>query len=81
MEPGKMRLNEGLEQLKNMFPKLDKDVILSVLVVNKYEVEKTIEVLLGFESPDGAEPDSINAEKDREISLFGNIGQKNNNNK
>jgi hypothetical protein len=57
-----------ISNLKGMFPGLDDEILLSALLQNNGNIEKTIDCLLILQAESGS-----NINKPKEISLFNNI--------
>jgi hypothetical protein len=61
MNEGMMTLGEALNTLKELFPNLEDEIILSALIQNENNYEATLDALLFFTS---------NEKKEKELSLF-----------
>jgi hypothetical protein len=61
MNEGEMTLDEALITLKELFPNLGDEIILSALIQNHNNYEATLDALLFFTSND---------QKEKELSLF-----------
>ena len=76
MNSGEISLENCVAQLREMFPNLDEEIILSALYENKNNFEATLNCLISFQSDTNfVENPQINeqSEQEKEISIFGNI--------
>jgi hypothetical protein len=79
MNSGEISLENCVAQLREMFPNLDEEIILSALYENRNNFEATLNCLISFQSDTNfVENPQINeqSEQEKEISIFGNIVQK-----
>ena len=71
MNSGEISLEECVLQLKEMFPQLDEEIIMSALFENEHNFETTLNALINFQSANAFEEKRIE-KNEKEISLFGN---------
>jgi hypothetical protein len=71
MNSGEITLEECVLQLKEMFPQLDEEIIMSALFENENNFETTLNALINFQSANAFEEKKFE-KNEKEISLFGN---------
>jgi hypothetical protein len=77
MNSGEISLEHCVAQLREMFPNLDEEIILSALYENGNNFEATLNCLINFQSDtnfvDQSPQMNQREEQEKEISIFGNI--------
>lgn len=66
MNEGMMTLGDAIETLRELFPNLNEEIILSALIQNQNNYEATLDALLFFNTNENIQT------KEKEISLFEN---------
>jgi hypothetical protein len=81
MNSGTIGFEQGIRQLREMFPFLDEELIISALLENGNNFEATLNNLLSLQNDMQREAKkSVKTENEKEISLFNNTAYKSENN-